>query len=137
MKNLTTKQVVVFLMLVAAGGVLAAPARKVLNVVNFVRALDPRMPKAEYVRALDEEVKLNRKYGFANTVLLQYDALVDAEMLATARKSDPVKTEFGFWFEMSRPLNEAAGLPWKPTAKHKDWNWDWTTEGQTLAIRSE
>lgn len=89
MKNLTVRQVVVFLMLVAAGGALAAPARKVLNVVNFVRALDPRMPKAEYVRALDEEVKLNRKYGFPNTVLLQYDALVDAEMLASARRSDP------------------------------------------------
>ena len=103
----------------------AGPARRVLNVVNFVRALDPRKPKAEYVRALDEEVKLNLKYGFPNTVLLQYDALVDAEMLATARKSDPAKTEFGFWFEMSRPLNEAAGLEWKPTAKHRDWNWDW------------
>ena len=50
MKNLTVRQVVVFLMLVAAGGALATPARKVLNVVNFVRALDPRMPKAEYVQ---------------------------------------------------------------------------------------
>jgi len=99
--------------------------RKVLNVVNFVRALDPRQPKAEYVRAFDEEVKLNRKHGFPNTVLLQYDALVDAEMMAVARTSDPAKTEFGLWFEMSRPLNEAAGLPWKPTAKHRDWNWDW------------
>ena len=102
-----------------------APARKVLNVVNFVRALDPRMAKTEYVRALDEEVKLNRKYGFPNTVLLQYDALVDAEMLAVARKSDPAKTEFGFWFEMSRPFNEAAGLKWQPTEKHKGWDWDW------------
>ena len=111
--------------LVAAGTSFAAPARRVVNVVNFVRALDPRMPKAEYVRALDEEVKLNRRYGFPNTVLLQYDALVDTEMLASARRSDPAKTEFGFWFEMSRPLNEAAGLEWKPTEKHKDWKWDW------------
>lgn len=87
----------------------AAPVRKVLNVVNFVRALDPRQPHAEYVRALDEEVKLNLRYGFPNTVLLQYDALVDAEMLAAARKSDPEKTEFGLRFEMSRPLNKAAG----------------------------
>jgi len=112
-------------LLAAVASASAEPARRVLNVVNFVRALDPRMPRAEYVRALDEEVKLNRRYGFPNTVLMQYDALVDAQMLATARKSDPAKTEFGFWFEMSRPLNEAAGLPWQPTAKHKDWNWDW------------
>lgn len=100
----------------------ADPARKVLNIVHFVRALDPRISRIEYVRALDEEVKLNRQYGFPNTILLQYDALVDSEMLATAQKSDPEKTEFGLWFEMSRPLNEAARLVWKPTEKHKDWN---------------
>lgn len=125
-----TKSVVLCRSLLALGALCAMsgraePARKVVNIVNFVRALDPRMPKAEYVRALDEEVKLNRKYGFPNTILLQYDALVDDEMLATARKSDPTKTEFGFWFEMSQPLNEAAGLEWKPTEKHKDWKWDW------------
>ena len=102
-----------------------SPARRVLNVVNFVRALDPRMPKAEYVRALAEEVKLNRKYAFPNTILLQYDALIDPEMLAAARESDPALTEFGFWFEMSRPFNAAAGLDWKPTEEHKDWDWDW------------
>ena len=119
------RKIIVLLTLLAEGTSLAAPVRKVVNIVNFVRALDPRMPKAEYVRALDEEVKLNRKYGFPNTVLLQYDALVDAEMLATARKSDSTKTEFGFWFEMSQPLNKAAGLEWKPTEKHKDWKWDW------------
>ena len=103
----------------------AAPARKVLNMVNFVRSADPRPPRAEMVSALREEVALNRKYGFENTILLQYDALVDPEMMAEARKSDPAKTEFGLWFEMSRPLNEAAGLPWAPKGSHKDWNWDW------------
>ena len=101
------------------------PPRKVVNIVNFVRALDPRRPKSEHLRALREEIALNRKYGFENTILFQYDALVDAEMLAEARKSDPAKTEFGLWFEMSRPHNEAAGLAWCPSEKHKDWDWDW------------
>ena len=99
--------------------------RKVLNIVNFVRSADPRPPRAEMIRAVREEVALNLKYGFKNTILLQYDALVDPEMMAEALKSDKVKTEFGLWFEMSRPLNEAAGLPWKPKGAHKDWNWDW------------
>lgn len=99
--------------------------RKVLNIVNFVRSLDPRIPKPELVRALDEEVKLNLRYGFPNTLLLQYDALIDGEMLATARRSDSMKTEYGLWFEMSRPLNESAGLEWRPSERHKDWNWDW------------
>ena len=102
-----------------------APARKVVNMVNFVRSADPRPPRKEMLDALREEVALNRKYGFVNTILLQYDALVDPEMMAEARKSDMEKTEFGLWFEMSRPLNEAAGLPWKPKGAHKNWNWDW------------
>ena len=101
------------------------PVRKVVNIVNFVRAADPRMPKSEYVLALREQIALNRKYGFANTILLQYDALVDAEMMTEVRKSDAAKTEFGLWFEMSRPLNEAAGLAWHPSEQHKNWDWDW------------
>ena len=111
--------------LLAMTAAFGAPPRKVVNIVNFVRALDPRKPKSEYIRALREEVALNLKYGFENTILLQYDALVDAEMMAEARKSNPTKTEFGLWFEMSRPHNEAAGLAWRPTEKHKGWEWDW------------
>ena len=103
----------------------AHEARKVLNIVNFVRSADPRPPRADMISAVREEVALNLKYGFKNTILLQYDALVDPEMMAEALKSDKSKTEFGLWFEMSRPLNEAAGLPWKPKGAHKDWNWDW------------
>ena len=103
----------------------AHEARKVLNIVNFVRSADPRPPRAEMIRAVREEVALNIKYGFKNTFLLQYDALVDQEMMAEVLKSDKAKTEFGLWFEMSRPLNEAAGLPWEPKGKHKNWNWDW------------
>ena len=102
-----------------------APVRKVLNIVNFVRSADPRPPRADMINAVREEVALNLKYGFKNTILLQYDALVDPEMMAEALKSDKAKTEFGLWFEMSRPLNEAAGLPWKPKGAHKNWDWDW------------
>ena len=97
----------------------ANEARKALNIVNFVRSADPRPPRAEMISAVREEVALNLKYGFKNTILLQYDALVDPEMMAEALKSDRAKTEFGLWFEMSRPLNEAAGLPWKPKGAHQ------------------
>ena len=103
----------------------AHEARKVLNIVNFVRSADPRPPRADMIRAVHEEVALNLKYGFENTILLQYDALVDPEMMAEVLKSDRAKTEFGLWFEMSRPLNEAAGLPWRPKGAHRKWNWDW------------
>ena len=109
----------------AASALAAVPVKKVVNIVNFVRAADPRQSKEFKAEALRQEVALNRKYGFENTILLQYDALVDAEMLAEAKKSDPAKTEFGLWFEMSRPHNEAAGLPWKPKGAHAGWAWDW------------
>ena len=45
--------------------------RAVMNVVNFVRALDPRQPRAWYAEALREEVALNRKYKLKNTILFQ------------------------------------------------------------------
>ena len=109
---------------VAAERPSAKTPRAVMNVVNFVRALDPRQPRAWYAEALREEVALNRKYKLKNTILFQYDALIDPELRAEAAKSDPALTEFGLWFEMSRPLNEAAGLPWRP--KHDpSWDWDW------------
>ena len=109
---------------VAAERPSAKTPRAVMNVVNFVRALDPRQPRAWYAEALREEVALNRKYKLKNTILFQYDALIDPELRAEAAKSDPALTEFGLWFEMSRPLNEAAGLPWRP--KHApSWDWDW------------
>ena len=116
-----------FVLPVALRGAEQNPARAprvVMNIVNFVRSLDPRHPRSWHGEALREEVALNRKYKFKNTILFQYDALIDPELRAEAAKSDPALTEFGLWFEMSRPLNEAAGLPWRP--KHDpSWEWDW------------
>jgi len=114
---------VAFLSLTAAASSVAAP-RKVMNIVNFVRALDPRGSHADYVAVLEAEVALNNKYDFPNTILFQYDALIDPAMRAAAAGADKTKTEFGLWFEMSKPLVDAAGIPWRP--KHgDDWQWDW------------
>ena len=107
-----------------SGAASPAAARKVVNIVNFARSLDPRHPKERHERVLREEVALNLEYGFKNTILFQYDALVDDTLRNIALRSDPAKTEFGLWFEMSRPLNEAAGVPWRPKHNPK-WEWDW------------
>ena len=100
----------------------ASNSRAVANIVNFVRSLDPRMNRADCTQALDEEVKLNLKYGFKNTILFQYDALLDDEMMAIARRSDPAKTEYGVWFELCKPLVEKVGLVWD---SKRNWVWDW------------
>lgn len=111
---------------VAQTAVETAPAaRRVVNLINFVRAADPRKPREQLLEAVREEAALNGEYGFKTTVLLEYDALVEPDFVAEVRKNDPEKTEYGLWFEMSRVLNEAAGLKWVPSAKHKGWDWDW------------
>ena len=103
---------------------MAKKPRIVMNVVNFVRNLHHSHSHEWMVEALREEVALNVKYKLKNTILFQYDALIDPGLLEAAMKSDRELTEFGLWFEMSRPLNEAAGLPWRP--KHDpSWDWDW------------
>lgn len=95
---------------------------KVANVINFVRALDPRPTHEMLVQTIDEEIGLNRKYGFPNTILLQYDAMLDDELVATVRKSDADKTEFGVWIELCKPLCESVGILWRGK---KGWDWDW------------
>jgi len=95
----------------------------VANVVNFVRGLDPRTSRGELKKTLAEEVKLNRQYGFRNTILLQYDAMLDDELVATARASEADKTEYGVWFELCKPLVERAGVEWK--CSKPGWQWDW------------
>lgn len=124
MKRKLTMALAVLAGALFAFGASAEPARKVMNLVNFVRSLDPRGDHAVYVEALQKEVELNRRYGFPNTILFQYDALIDPELRAAAARSDMSKTEFGLWFEMSRPLNEAAGLAWRPK-QNPSWDWDW------------
>ena len=96
-----------------AHGDTATDVRRVVNIVNFVRALDPRSPKAEYLRALREEVALNLKYGFENTILLQYDALVDAEMMAEAR------TEMERMASLPRRALDPPGSPRAPSTRRR------------------
>jgi len=52
-----------------------------MNIVNFVRGVEPRNPALDLVKPLAEEIKLNTKYGFPNTILLQYDAMLLADIM--------------------------------------------------------
>lgn len=113
----------------AAVSALAAPSadgtacRKVVNVVNFIRTLDPRIPREEAKRIVREEIALCRRYGFPNTIPLQYDALLDAEYLALVRpEKDNPNVEFGFWFELCRAFVERCGMTWRG---RPGWEWDW------------
>lgn len=98
-----------------------ADAETVVNIVNFVRASEPRFPM-DLVTPLREEVKLNTQYHLPNTILLQYDALLDDELMSVAKSAEPDLTEYGVWIEAVRPLVEKVGLKWRGRA---DWAWDW------------
>ena len=98
--------------------------RKVLNIVNFVRGCEPRddANREHLDEPLREEIARNTKYGFKNTILLQYDALLRDDLVALAKTAQQDRTEYGVWVEMCRQLVETCGIEWK---SRNGWDWDW------------
>ena len=97
-------------------------ARRVMNIVNFMRGCDPRFPGLDMTKVLREEVWFNKLYKFKNTILLQYDAMLRDDLMDVARSSDPKLTEFGLWFEVVKPLCDRLGIAWRG---REGWDWDW------------
>ncbi len=53
---------------------------KIVNIVNFIRLLEPRDPKITedvLYQTVVKQVELMKKYKLGGTFLLQYDALID------------------------------------------------------------
>ncbi len=96
---------------------------KIINMMNFVREVDPRVENSEQVlyNTTCAEYKLCKEYGIENTFLLQYDALIDPRYIDLFSDADD-KTELGIWLEIAQPLVEAVGLPWRG---RPGWTWDW------------
>ena len=105
-----------------AEGAFADGVPTVMNIVNFVRGNEPRYPDIDLVEALREEVKLNTKYHLPNTILLQYDALLRDDLVATAKGAEQDKTEYGVWLEWCRQLVEKCGMKWRG---RPGWDWEW------------
>ena len=95
--------------------------RVVMNLVNFLRGCEPRC-KRDLVTPVVEQIKLNTRYGFNNTILLQYDAMLRDDIMSAVSAADKEKTEFGVWIEIVRPLCEKVGIPWRG---RNGWDWDW------------
>ena len=56
-------------------------SNKIVNIVNFVRGVEPRFEEFDLYTPIVEEIKLNKKYGFENTFLLQYDAMMRQDIV--------------------------------------------------------
>ncbi len=96
---------------------------KIANIINFVRAVEPRVENDDYLPVtLAEELKLCNKYNFKSTVLLQYDALINEEYIDIIKQYGE-NAEIGLWLEIVKPLVEDCGMEWRGR-----YSWDWRND---------
>ena len=95
--------------------------KRVINLVNFVRGCEPRRTMDLYT-PIKEEIAINKQYGFAHTVLLQYDALLRPDMVELMKQEADWHMELGLWFEMCRAMTETVGIEWRGRPGY-DWDW--------------
>ncbi|HTJ11802.1 MAG TPA: hypothetical protein VL547_07245 [Dinghuibacter sp.] len=111
--------------LVAAGEPAAAQgaAPRIVNIVNFIRELEPRDPritKDVLYQTVVQQVELMKQYNLGGTFLLQYDALIDPRYQELLKSLPKGTFEIGAWWELPQPLIEKAGLKWRG-----QYPWDW------------
>ena len=90
--------------------------KNIVNIVNFIRAVEPR-GNVDLLEPVVNQIALLNKYSLPGTFLLQYDALLEERFTAPLRGAG---FEMGLWLEIVQPLCEASGLPWRGR-----WPWDW------------
>ena len=97
---------------------------KAINIMNFVRQIDERLPKDSDVlyQTTRAELELVNEFGYENTFLLQYDACCDGRYVKLFKENATDKTELGIWYEIVEPLTSACGLPYN---SDMGWKWDW------------
>lgn len=110
---------------------------KIMNIMNFVRQCDPRLENSEekLYNATKRELELVREFGFKNTFLLQYDAVIDPRYQKLFKENIDDNMELGLWLEIVEPLVKAVGLPWRG---RPGWKWDWyVVPGFSMAYTPE
>jgi len=96
---------------------------KIVNIINFIRLLEPRDPKITQevlFQTVVSQVEIMNKYHLGGTFLLQYDALMDPRYQNLLKKLPVGTFEIGAWWELPQPLVEKAGLKWRGR-----YPWDW------------
>lgn len=96
---------------------------KIVNIVNFIRLLEPRDPAITedvLYQTVVKQVEIMQRYKLGGTFLLQYDALMDARYQKLLKRLPRGSFEIGAWWEIPQPLVEKAGLKWRGR-----YPWDW------------
>jgi hypothetical protein len=98
-------------------------APKIVNIVNFIRLLEPRDPNITedvLYQTVVKQAGIMKKYKLGGTFLLQYDALIDPRYQGLLKSLPKDTFEIGAWWEIPQPLVEKAGLKWRGR-----YPWDW------------
>ena len=96
---------------------------KIVNIVNFIRLLEPRdstITEEVLYQTVVKQVELMKQYKLGGTFLLQYDALMDSRYQQLLKSLPRNSFEVGAWWEIPQPLVEKAGLKWRGR-----YPWDW------------
>lgn len=99
------------------------PKPKIVNIVNFIRLLEPRDSKITedvLYQTVVKQVEMMKKYNLGGTFLLQYDALIDSRYQKLLKDLPKNSFEIGAWWEIPQPMVEKAGLKWRGR-----YPWDW------------
>jgi hypothetical protein len=100
--------------------------RKIVNIVNFIRLLEPRdaqITQDVLYQTVVSQVEIMKKYKLPGTFLLQYDALMDPRYQKLLSALPKESFEIGAWWELPQPLIEKAGIKWRGK-----YSWDWHSD---------
>ena len=98
---------------------------KIVNIVNFIRLLEPRdaaITEDVLYQTVVKQVEIMKKYRLGGTFLLQYDALMNSRYQSLLKALARDSFEIGGWWEIPQPLVEKAGMKWRGR-----YPWDWRT----------
>ena len=98
------------------------PSNKIVNIMNFVRAEDPRKSHEQLFGTFINEIELCRSYAMPYTFMLQYDAIVRPGYVEALKNNNDPNMEVGVWFEMAQEQVEKLGIKWNGRPGYK---WDW------------
>ncbi len=96
---------------------------RIVNIINFIRLLEPRDPKITedvLYQTVVKQIAIMKKYKLKGTFLIQYDALIDPRYQKLLKSLDTSEFEIGAWWEIPQPLVEKAGMKWRGR-----YPWDW------------